>query len=79
MLAFDHRLTEGRRRPHFLKDLRDRSVVTNECLRGPDAEATCARCLRTGSELAELNVPLLVGVQPAGGTSPICGNCILGW
>ena len=79
MLAFDHRLTEGRAAAAFLKDLRDRVSSYERVLRGPDPEASCARCLRTGSELAELNVPLLVGVQPTGGTTPICGNCILGW
>lgn len=79
LLAFDHRLTEGRAAAAFLKDLRDRLASYERALRGPDPEASCARCLRTGSELAELNVPLLLGVQPTGGTAPICGNCIVGW
>ena len=79
MLAFDHRLTEGRTAAAFLKDLRDRLASYERALRGPDAEPQCARCLRTSSELAELNVPLLLGIQQAGETSPICGNCILGW
>ena len=79
MLAFDHRLTEGRTAAAFLKDLRDRLGSYERALRGPDAEPQCARCLRTSSELAELNVTLLLGIQQAGETSPICGNCILGW
>jgi pyruvate/2-oxoglutarate dehydrogenase complex dihydrolipoamide acyltransferase (E2) component len=79
MLAFDHRLTEGRTAAAFLKDLRDRLASYERVLRGPDEEASCTRCLRTSSELAELNVPLLLGVQAAGQTAPICGNCILGW
>jgi pyruvate/2-oxoglutarate dehydrogenase complex dihydrolipoamide acyltransferase (E2) component len=79
MLAFDHRLTEGRTAAAFLKDLRDRLASYERALRGPDAEPHCTRCLRTSSELAELNVPLLLGIQQAGETSPICGNCILGW
>ena len=79
MLAFDHRLTEGRTAAAFLKDLRDRLSSYERALRGPDAEPSCARCLRTSSELAELNVPLLLGIQQAGATAPICGNCILGW
>ena len=66
MLAFDHRLTEGRAAAAFLKDLRDRLASYERALRGPDPEASCARCLRTGSELAELNVPLLLGVQQTG-------------
>ena len=79
MLAFDHRLTEGRTAAALLKDLRDRLASYERALRGPDAEPQCARCLRTSSELAELNVTLLLGIQQAGETSPICGNCILGW
>lgn len=79
ILAFDHRLTEGRAAAAFLKDLRDRLASYERVLRGPDSEPSCARCLRTGSELTELNVPLLLGVQPTGGTAPICGNCVLGW
>jgi pyruvate/2-oxoglutarate dehydrogenase complex dihydrolipoamide acyltransferase (E2) component len=79
MLAFDHRLTEGRAAGAFLKDLRDRLASYERVLRGPDAEAACARCLRTISELSELNVPLLLGIQSTGDSAPICGNCILGW
>jgi pyruvate/2-oxoglutarate dehydrogenase complex dihydrolipoamide acyltransferase (E2) component len=79
MLAFDHRLTEGRMAAAFLKDLRDRLASYERVLLGSDPEPHCARCLRTSSELAELNVPLLLGIQQAGKTSPICGNCILGW
>lgn len=79
MLAFDHRLTEGRTAAALLKDLRDRLVSYERALRGPEEEPSCARCLRKGSELAELNVPLLLGIQTAGQTAPICGNCILGW
>ena len=79
MLAFDHRLTEGRTAAAFLKDLRDRLASYERALRGPDVEPHCARCLRTSSELGELNVPLLLGIQQVGEISPICGNCILGW
>jgi pyruvate/2-oxoglutarate dehydrogenase complex dihydrolipoamide acyltransferase (E2) component len=79
MLAFDHRLTEGRTAAALLKDLRDRLGSYERALRGPDAEPQCARCLRTSSELAELNVPLLLGIQATGDNAPICGNCILGW
>jgi pyruvate/2-oxoglutarate dehydrogenase complex dihydrolipoamide acyltransferase (E2) component len=79
MLAFDHRLTEGRTAAAFLKDLRDRLASYERALRGPDAEPFCARCLRTSAELAELNVPLLLGIQATGDNAPICGNCILGW
>ncbi|HEU0209675.1 MAG TPA: 2-oxo acid dehydrogenase subunit E2 [Candidatus Udaeobacter sp.] len=79
MLAFDHRLTEGRIAAAFLKDLRDRLSSYERALRRSDEEPQCTRCLRTRSELAELNVPLLLGIQQAGETAPICGNCILGW
>jgi pyruvate/2-oxoglutarate dehydrogenase complex dihydrolipoamide acyltransferase (E2) component len=79
MLAFDHRLTEGRTAAAFLKDLRDRLSSYERALRRSDEEPQCTRCLRTRSELAELNVPLLLGIQQAGETAPICGNCILGW
>ena len=79
ILAFDHRLTEGRAAAAFLKDLRDRLASYERVLRGPEAEPCCSRCLRSSSELAELNVPLLLGIQPTGQTAPICGNCILGW
>ena len=79
MLAFDHRLTEGRTAAAFLKDLRDRLGSYERALLGPDAEPSCTRCLRNGSELAALDVPLLLGIQQAGETAPICGNCILGW
>lgn len=79
LLAFDHRLTEGRAAATFLRDLRDRLASYERILRGPDAEPCCARCLRTSTDLAELNVPLLLGIQAGGQAAPICGNCILGW
>jgi pyruvate/2-oxoglutarate dehydrogenase complex dihydrolipoamide acyltransferase (E2) component len=79
ILAFDHRLTEGRTAANFLKDLRDRLHSYERVLRGRTGESSCTRCLRTSSELMELNVPLLLGVQPMGESAPICGNCILGW
>ena len=79
ILAFDHRLTEGRAAASFLKDLRDRLASYERILRGTDPEPACSRCLRTSSELRELNVPLLAGIEREGQTAPICGNCILGW
>ncbi len=79
MLAFDHRLTEGRTAAAFLKDLRDRLAAYERVLRGHDPEPCCTRCLRTSAELAELHVPLLLGIQSGGESAPICGNCILGW
>ena len=79
ILAFDHRLTEGRAAAAFLKDLRDRLASYERALRGSEAELCCSRCLRTASELVELNVPILLGMGRAGRPEPICANCVLGW
>lgn len=79
ILAFDHRLTEGRAAAAFLKDLRDRLASYERALRSSEAESCCSRCLRTATDLAELNVPILLGMGPAGRPEPICANCILGW
>ncbi len=57
MLAFDHRLTEGRTAAAFLKDLRDRLASYERVLRGPDPEPHCARCLRTGFRLSGAKCP----------------------
>jgi pyruvate/2-oxoglutarate dehydrogenase complex dihydrolipoamide acyltransferase (E2) component len=79
ILAFDHRLTEGRAAAEFLKDLRDRLASYERSLRSPEEEPGCSRCLRTASDLRELSVPVLLGMGPAGRPEPICANCILGW
>ncbi len=79
ILAFDHRLTEGRAAAAFLKELRDHLASYERVLGGPAAEPCCTRCLRTASDLTELNVPILLGMGTSGRPEPICANCILGW
>lgn len=85
ILAFDHRLTEGRAAACFLRDLRER-IESYERVFGyggnaafDGEELSCARCLRTVSELETLKVPLLQEIAGSGKTSLICANCVLGY
>jgi pyruvate/2-oxoglutarate dehydrogenase complex dihydrolipoamide acyltransferase (E2) component len=81
ILSFDHQLTEGRTAAKFLNDLRERisSYEMVLCSSRKPQELSCARCLRTSSELADLQAPLLEEVLASGERALICGVCLKGW
>jgi pyruvate/2-oxoglutarate dehydrogenase complex dihydrolipoamide acyltransferase (E2) component len=85
VLAFDHRLSDGRAAVRFLTTLRERlaayeTVIVAAAVRD-DAERQpcCAQCLRGVTQLHSEGAHLLQSVSAEGGTRLVCSVCLSGW
>jgi pyruvate dehydrogenase E2 component (dihydrolipoamide acetyltransferase) len=89
ILAFDHRLSDGRTAGQFLRCLRDRMQGHEAAISGsslPEPAATgatltslprlCSRCGRSAKEIEELRGYLIASVVPPGS---ICSVCLSGF
>ena len=82
ILAFDHRLAEGRPAAQFLNDLQIRLLAHEAALKPPppaDAEPTCARCRRTHADLESLGAFMLHASGPDRKPVLLCSICLAGW
>ncbi len=83
ILAFDHRLSEGRKAAQFLRDLRDRLEGYERALAGgrgkSDDSISCSQCLRPASELAAMRAHLVQTVKADGGRTLVCAFCLSGY
>jgi pyruvate/2-oxoglutarate dehydrogenase complex dihydrolipoamide acyltransferase (E2) component len=89
ILAFDHRLSDGRTAGSFLRCLRDRLAAHESALigGGPTMERfgtaadirlplSCGRCGRTAADVEQLQGYLLASVMPFGS---VCSVCVRGY
>jgi pyruvate/2-oxoglutarate dehydrogenase complex dihydrolipoamide acyltransferase (E2) component len=77
--AFDHRLLGGRIVSEFMGELSRRLVAHAQSLRaaGPKTESAvpyCARCLRTATQIRDMDNMLVPSVEPIGHICSICFN-----
>jgi pyruvate/2-oxoglutarate dehydrogenase complex dihydrolipoamide acyltransferase (E2) component len=86
ILAFDHRLIEGRMAATFVNELKDRlvayedSVMATKSIAIPAPEPYCTRCSATLSETRFTNGYLVhVAVSGETGAALICTTCLQGW
>jgi pyruvate/2-oxoglutarate dehydrogenase complex dihydrolipoamide acyltransferase (E2) component len=84
VLAFDHRLVEGRMAARFLGELKERLQAHEEAASGhvaadPAPEPYCSRCLVSLSEIQRMQGFLLQTVGSSkGDTKLICSICLAG-
>lgn len=86
ILAFDHRLAEGRMAARFLGELKERLLAHQDAIAKSAAEALprrepcCSRCLIVLSEIHHLGGHLLQIVDnPEGKASLVCSICLTNW